>query len=1336
MAAPHSVEEKLKYVKKLQPLEAAIVSIISISYQISRSDLLDYLDANVMSLKIKKRSYELELKTLVENRIIVRDEKSFLYKIARDIRREIFWGLNITEVSKLLTGAYVENYQSSFLTALHKKVANSFLNFFSSYYPDFSDIVVDLFDHPLDTIYLPKLGTAITNKIIQILYLNAHQGFKNLNPYIQFVEKELNSEYSKPIFEALYTLRGEISKLDGKDNLAVLGVKNIVQGNVEEALNNFTKFTTIFRKETGKKKIFALDISTPFYLFALLKQNDAKSNQTFQAIIKYALSVANNEYTIYHIFEIALHYRANNRMVAEQLFTRCKYSTLSWIKFLTWALVKQWFNSFNDKEIKELKNKLNTAIENDYMVLAVNLYEILDSLGSSDIKKFSLQIEKIKQEQGIESFVHWFKKEEDWELALNALALLGGNYAKAKRQSDKRLVWLVDFNTEIIQPKEQTLDKQGLWTEGRNVALKRLFANEVDSMTAQDMKIAGSIYKEGYSYYSSGESYEFNYSKAINEMVGHPFIFHYNQPAIGIELVKAKPELIIEKVDNKYQISFSEKIDGAGLKIIKETPTRYKLIEISEEILSMQSSMGKNKLVVPEKGKERLQSAIQAISSYLTIHSDMLEDTSIPSIQANSILHVHLLSFGDGFRIEFFVKPLTTSPPYFKPGAGGQVLYTQLNGKKIQAVRDLKHEEELAYQFKNQCSTLSSMEGITSSYVFEEPQDCLQFLTELEDVKDTVVVEWPEGEKMRIKHKFSLNNLKLTIQSSGNEWFEVEGEIRVSENKVMEMSQLLSLIEENKSNFIPLGNGDFISLTKEFRHRLEEMNAFANHAKGEFRFNAISAFALNDLFDNLDITADKQWKDAVKNIKSTLKLKPVIPANLEADLRPYQEDGYKWLFRLSHWGVGACLADDMGLGKTIQSIAILLERAAGGAALVVAPASVCNNWVKEIFRFAPSLNPVFFADEREILQNIHPSLVIITTYGLLQSNIEAFTTVNWHTIILDEAHAIKNIATKRAQAVMELNANFRLITTGTPIQNHLGELWSLFNFINPGLLGSLKAFNDRFAIPIEKNNDVIKRHQLKRLIQPFILRRTKNQVLEELPEKTEITINVELSADERAFYEALRRQAIAKIESSEGTLEQNRIQILSEITKLRRACCNPSLVTPEIELDSSKLSAFENIVDELIENKHRALVFSQFIGHLDIIRALLNKKGIRFQYLDGSTPLKDRETSINAFQAGAGDLFLISLKAGGLGLNLTAADYVIHLDPWWNPAVEDQASDRAHRIGQQKPVTIYKLITQNTIEEKIVKLHQNKRDLADSLLDGSDISAKVTASDLLKLIKN
>ena len=428
----------------------------------------------------------------------------------------------------------------------------------------------------------------------------------------------------------------------------------------------------------------------------------------------------------------------------------------------------------------------------------------------------------------------------------------------------------------------------------------------------------------------------------------------------------------------------------------------------------------------------------------------------------------------------------------------------------------------------------------------------------------------------------------------------------------------------------------------------------------------------------------------------------------------------------------------MGLGKTMQALALLLTRAPDGPTLVVAPTSVCTNWISEIDRFAPTLNVIAFGggDRQKILDNLKPFDLMVCSYGLLQQvrAAEMLAGVHWNMIILDEAQAIKNKNTRRSQAAMALQGDFKLITTGTPIENHLGELWNLFRFINPGLLGSEKHFHEKFAGPIERTNDVAVRRQLKRLVQPFILRRTKAQVLEELPPRTEIVLHVELSEEERRLYESLRQNAVQHLAGIEGLGSGKHLRILAELMKLRRVCCNPALVMRDTTIPSSKLAVFGDVLEELLDNKHKALVFSQVVDHLQLIRNQLERKRICYQYLDGKTPVKERKKRIDAFQAGEGDLFLISLKAGGVGLNLTAADYVIHMDPWWNPATEDQASDRAHRIGQQRPVTIYRLVCKQTIEEKILALHQHKRDLADSLLEGTDMAGKMSADDLLQLI--
>jgi SNF2 family DNA or RNA helicase len=422
----------------------------------------------------------------------------------------------------------------------------------------------------------------------------------------------------------------------------------------------------------------------------------------------------------------------------------------------------------------------------------------------------------------------------------------------------------------------------------------------------------------------------------------------------------------------------------------------------------------------------------------------------------------------------------------------------------------------------------------------------------------------------------------------------------------------------------------------------------------------------------------------------------------------------------------------------MQAIALLLDRAKLGPALVLAPTSVSFNWVEELKRFAPSLNPVLYTEQTEraaSLRTLKKKDVVIVSYGLLVRDAAELAATPFATLVLDEAQALKNPTTRRAKAARNLDAGFRIALSGTPFENHLGELWSLFAIVFPGLLGSSEQFRERFALPIERTKDPEARAALSRVLRPFLLRRTKQEVARELPSRTEIQVPVALSEDERALYEDARLAAVAELGRKGVKDEQRRFQVLAALTRLRLLASHPKLYDATSTVPSSKLARVLELLEELRSEGHRALVFSQFTSHLALVRAALDQAGFASLYLDGSTPAAARQTLIQRFQAGEGDVFLISLKAGGTGINLTAADYVIHLDPWWNPAVEDQATDRAHRIGQTKPVTVYRLIARGTIEEQIVAMHHDKRALVAGILEGSDVAARMTTRDLLALLQ-
>ncbi len=457
--------------------------------------------------------------------------------------------------------------------------------------------------------------------------------------------------------------------------------------------------------------------------------------------------------------------------------------------------------------------------------------------------------------------------------------------------------------------------------------------------------------------------------------------------------------------------------------------------------------------------------------------------------------------------------------------------------------------------------------------------------------------------------------------------------------------------------------------------------------------------------------------------RSTLPMVPV-PNGLKTELRDYQQQGLNWLQFLRTLSFGGVLADDMGLGKTVQTLAHLQYEKEQGrlqrASLIVAPTSVVWNWYDEAKRFTPDLKVLVFHGQERHRDAFNDYDLVISTYGLIQRDKKRFLDYSFYYLILDEAQSIKNTRTKTTQIVQQLVGQHRLCLTGTPLENHLGELWSLFHFLMPGLLGDTRQFRQFFRIPIEKNADVSRRELLVRRVNPFILRRTKNQVARELPEKTEIVLMLELSGAQRDLYEAIRmtmekkvRDAIAK----QG-LGKSHILLLDALLKLRQICCDPRLLSlPEAAIaygTSVKLTSLMELLDNLMEEGRSVLVFSQFTSMLALIEKELIARHYRYLKLTGQS--QNRQEIVRDFQKGLAPIFLISLKAGGTGLNLTRADTVIHYDPWWNPAVEDQATDRSHRIGQDNPVFVYKLLSASTVEEVILGMQTKKRQLFEGVL--------------------
>ena len=1209
---------------------------------------------------------------------------------------------------------------------------------------------MDLLSYP---VYINSFNKLDSDVISQIFASKISTAISNLYPLIKLesirsqLEKLLSPEKAINLPNLMTNIKlfeGDFdfvfNRIDKKDAVAINAIHHLTQREFDASLKLFDEELKHLRKVYKGFHYLPLVYQNYFYTTLLLCIDPIKTAARAQKILNNynQLDSTNLNYFFKSVIYNILNKKKERDSLASELFERIKSTS----NFYTFPLIGVAYMAELTPPISIKKHVVNTIqksyLAGNYLMAYEAAYIVNEWFGDSDTERCYAQIASKMSYKPVASLIN---KVEHWEKSLNlifnALGTVNNKSNVGVAAENKyRIVYTFDPNNFEIKPILQTRNAKGVWSGGRNVAMKTFYEGKANGMTDKDLRIARCInyYKGG--YYGS-DWYEFSKQVAV-ELIGHPYLFLANTKDVPVEFVAAKPEVKVSKKKKGYILESDIKEHDSDIFLKKETNTRYRVYNLDKNVSELISILSTQQVAVPEEGKDKLVRLLGEISKHVTVQSDLLTTATnshftVKSVEPDNRIRVQLLPFGDGLKAELFVKPFNEIPPYSKPGMGGKVLITNVGGEQWQVKRDFEKEIEFSNAVLNDIQMLESVDMSVDLIAFDDPMDSLHLLDVLALHKDKCVVEWPEGERFKIRSMANFADLKMRIKSKTN-WFELDGELRVDEDTVISLQQLMGLMKKGHDRFIELKEGEFIALSQELKKRLEELYSFSTKEKNGLQLNKFASIAMGDLFDEVgDLKSDKAWKSFKKRITSPKSREEKIPSSLHADLRPYQEDGFRWMTRLAELEGGACLADDMGLGKTIQTLTVLLQRASEGPALVVCPVSVIGNWISETQRFAPSLNVKMLGNStrEQVIKELSSGDVLVTSYGLLQSEEKMFVEKEFATIVLDEAHIIKNNTTKTSKAIMQLQGKFRLALTGTPLQNHLGEIWNLFNFINPGLLGSLNHFTDTFIKP---DNDY-SRKLLRKLIKPFILRRTKSAVLDELPPKTEIVRKVQLSDTEMAFYEALRRQALLNLETGEGNQGTKHLRALAEITKLRQASCNPLLVDANIDIKSSKLAVFLEIIDELKENKHRALVFSQFVTHLDIVRKALDEKKVHYQYLDGSSPMSERERSVEKFQKGEGDLFLISLKAGGLGLNLTAADFVIHLDPWWNPAIEDQASDRAHRIGQKRPVTIYRLVAENTIEEKIIQLHNTKRNLAESLLEGSDQSAKMSLNELVDLIK-
>jgi non-specific serine/threonine protein kinase len=658
---------------------------------------------------------------------------------------------------------------------------------------------------------------------------------------------------------------------------------------------------------------------------------------------------------------------------------------------------------------------------------------------------------------------------------------------------------------------------------------------------------------------------------------------------------------------------------------------------------------------------------------------------------------------------------------------------TEVDGKMVLYSRNREAEAALVQRLLHpETESLSTPIAKSPGMWALRDDDALDFL--LEELPVLAIEGWEiYGEASLVRHRVYRGKPGMSSRVvSGIDWFDLEVGADF-DGKVVGADVLLAAWDAGR-RYIPLPDGRVARIPDWVRGQAEALAEADLKEGGRARLSRYQVPLLMELTGGQG--ADDGLKEVLERIRRFDGIGTVDPPKgLNATLRPYQLEGLAWLDFLREYGFHGILADDMGLGKTVQVIALfLLEKQRGnlnGPSMVVVPTSLIFNWSYEIKRLAPSLTvSVWHGPDRhghpELLEGVD---IILTNYALVRQDLTRFEAMSFHYLVLDESQYVKNPESQVSRAVRELTARHRLALTGTPLENHLGELWAQYAFLMPGLLGTYRQFRRRFGGPVERGDEGAGKKLFQR-VRPFVLRRTKDEVASELPARVESTMFCSMEADQRALYDRIRDRCRAQVAKSIKTrgLGRSRVTILDALLKLRQVCCHPELLPADLRGEvtrSAKMTMFMEFITEAIEEEHRVLVFSQFVSMLTIIRRELDAANIPYSYLDGRT--RDREKRVRAFQDNPEiPLFLISLKAGGTGLNLTGADYVVHFDPWWNPAVEQQATDRAHRIGQTRKVFSYKLIAENTVEEKIVALQDRKRELSKVLM-GAD---KELASDL------
>jgi len=950
--------------------------------------------------------------------------------------------------------------------------------------------------------------------------------------------------------------------------------------------------------------------------------------------------------------------------------------------------------------------------------------------------QFELSLERSPRE-----LVLWdlISTKPEWQKALDALAQISDTKPQ-DRAHGYRVAWYVDMvHGELNRPALQECRPAEGWSEGRRATLAELHALYAE-LPAEDQRVLDCTREQ-----HNGQR-DFT-PEAAEALIGHPRVVNGLRARAPVEVSRGTPRIETREERGYLQVFVEPAGAVLGINVVPESETRLVVYRVPEGIFRASEAL-RGGTRIPKSHERELLSVLGKLAESVEVRSAELG--SEQSIAADPTPCLRFAVHAGAWLVQLGVRPFSEQGRFFLAGVGRASLSAYAGGRRLRCERDLQLERDKNIALCQACPTLAAPPDPDEQSPFDTPdswtlgeEGVLQLLSELRDAALPCALEWPESGGMKLSAHASSKTLHGRLRSDKG-WYLVTGGLRIDSLTEVTLNELLRAPALGNGRFVRLENGAYVEIEARIRRVIAALRAVnsAPRAGAELRLPKSALHALSELNTpdsgfQLDVES-QSWLERVGRLAHK---EFAVPSELRATLRPYQVEGYRWLSALSELGLGACLADDMGLGKTVQILALLLARVAEaqGPTLVVAPTSVCGNWLAEVARFAPTLSAIEYVGKERasrlaaLSDGSSSASVVVCSYTLLQQDQAELGALGWGMVVLDEAQFIKNPQSLRAKAAYSLTAKQRIAATGTPVENHLGDVWGIFRFLNPGLLGDWQHFKHTFLMPVERDAGRESTELLQKLLRPFLLRRLKRDVLSDLPPLTEVQHDVQLSEDESIRYALLRKQIHQKLYTVHGK-RNNKLEVLAEIMRLRRFCCHPVLVFPDAPRECSKIDAFLDLVEELRENQHRALVFSQFVDFLALVREHLDERQIRYEYLDGSTPQAERQARVAAFQEGSAPLFLISLKAGGFGLNLTAADYVIHLDPWWNPAVQAQATDRAHRIGQERPVTVYRLVTRDSIEDSIVKMHASKRELAGALLDDGAAVAGVSADELVELL--